>query len=289
MAADAKGQPVHILWDKVSDAGALSGGSWVAGGGVALGNLQTQDVQELSRSNGLSPAATCFRLDYGRMVPQTLFALLNHNGSKRGRRRITVSNDPAGLNPVYDSGWEFLRVRSIVWGVQPFGAGAFDGFDDAAYPAGLLDLHISPQTVYGRYLFYHVDDQLNSDGWFQAGRFLAGAATRLKAAYGLKIRPVDPSIRRRTRGGFVVVRQLPRYREISAEFEHLTEAQAFAEVFEMERKLGKSGDFLLVTDPSDAPAIRYRRVIYASMTETSGLANTSRRRWRWSLAAEELV
>lgn len=288
MTAIRKGQPVHILWDKSADFGMLSGGDWLAGGGLSLANLQTSDVRAPARSNGLAPEATQFRLDFGRVVPISLFALINHNGSKFGRRMIAVGNDPDGVAPAYNSGWEPIRTPSIVWGASAFGAFAFDGHDDAAYPGGLLDLHIPPSTVYGRYLHVWIDDPSNPDGWYQAGRLLAGDATRLKAAYGLKIQPVDPSIRRRTRGGLVVVRQLPKYRRITAEFQNIRQAQAFAQAFEMDRQLGKSGDFLLVVDPSDSPSIRFRRSIYASLTDTAGVTATTFGLWRWEIDAEEL-
>lgn len=286
-------KPLHVLWKKPSDEGTFSGGSWVSTGGLALANLQTQDVMELARSIGTSEAATCWRIDFGHLVPLSMFAILNHNGSTVAQRRYVVTNDPDNAGaPVYDTGFESMWTPTEVWGTQPFGAFPFDGIDTAAYPAGTVDLHIAPSTVYGQYLFTSIADVMNPAGYFQAGRFLAGEAATLRAAFGAKVRPVDPSVARRTRGGRRIVRKLPGYREVSVTFEHLTEASAMATGFEIDRQLGKAGDFLLVYDPDDDPSVRFRRTVYAALTETVGITTTTAtmpRRYGWAINAEELI
>lgn len=285
-------KPLHVLWKKPSDDGAYSGGSWVNTGGLALGNLTSQDVMELARSTDAAEASTWWRIDFGRLMPLSLFAMLNHNGSKLGARRHVVSNSPTNSGtPVYDTGWESLRPPTVVWGAEAFGAFPFDGIDDQAYPAGTVDLHVAPETVYGQYLFTYLSDEDNPAGYFQAGRFLAGEAATLRMAFGAKIKPVDPSEARRTRGGRRIVRRLPGYREFSATFEHLSERDAYATGFEIER-IGKGGDFLLVYDPSDDPTVRFRRTIYAALTDTIGITTTTAtepRRYGWAITAEELV
>ena len=286
-------KPLHVLWKKPSDEGAYTGGSWVDTGGLGLGNLTTQDVMELARSTDKAEASTWWRIDFGRLVPLSMFAILNHNGSPAARRRHVVTNDPNNAgSPVYDTGFERMSTPTEVWGQQPFGAFPFTGIDTAAYPGGTVDLHVAPSTVYGRYLFTYLSDPLNPAPYLQAGRFMAGEAWMQKMAFGVKIRPVDPSETRRTRGGRRLVRKLPGYREVSITFEHMTEADAYSTGFEIERQLGKSGDFLLVYDPDDAPAVRFRRTVYAALTETTGITTTTAtmpRRYGWGITAEELI
>lgn len=283
-------KPMHVLWQKPSDAGTYSGGSWVLAGGLSLSNLKTQDVMELARSTSTAEAATQWRIDFGRIVPLSMFALLNHNGSDIARRRHVVTNSATNAGPpVYDTGAELMKPPTEVWGAAPFGAFPFNGIDAAAYPGGTVDLHVAPATIYGRYLFTYVSDTANPSGYFQAGRFMAGEAWAHRFTYGAKVRPVDPSVVRRTRGGLRLVRRLPGYREVLVTFECMTEADAYATGFEIDRQLGKSGDFLLVYDPGDDPAVRFRRTVYAALTETAGITTTSHRRYGWAISAEELI
>lgn len=286
-------KPLHVLWDKPTDAGSYTGGSWVDTGGLELDNLTTQDVMELARSADAAEASTWWRVDLGRLTPLSMFAILNHNGSEIARRRHVVTNSPDNSGtPVYDTGMERMWATTEVWGARPFGAFPFTGIDARAYPGGTVDLHVAPSTVYGRYLFTYVSDVDNAAGYFQAGRAMAGEAWTQSMAFGVKIRSADPSEPRRTRGGRRLVRRLPKYREVSITFEHMTERDALATAFEFERQMGKSGDFLLVYDPDDAPAVRFRRTVYASLTETTGITTTTAtmpRRYGWGITAEELI
>lgn len=278
-----------VLWEKPSDTGVYSGGNWLATGGLALGNLKTQDVMELARSVDLAPSSTQWRIDFGRIAPINMMAMLNHNGSVTARRRYVVTNSADNSGPpVYDSGFERMRLPTVVWGAKPFGAFPFDGVDMAAYPAGPYDLHFAPDIVYGRYLFTFVADTDNPSGYFQAGRFMAGQAWRHRHAYGVKVRPVDPSVVRRTRGGRRIIRALPKYREITITFEHMQEVDAWTNGFEIDRA-GKAGDFLIIVNSDDDPSIRFRRAIYASLVDTGGVTNTSVKRYSWSITAEELI
>lgn len=278
-----------VLWEKPSDTGAYSGGSWLASGGLALKNLTTKDVMELARSVNLDPSSTQWRIDFGRIAPINMMAMLNHNGSVTARRRHVVTNSPDNSGtPVYDTGFERMRLPTVVWGSKPFGAFPLDGVDMAAYPAGPYDLHSTPEIVYGRYLFTFVVDADNPSGYFQAGRFMAGQAWRHRHAYGVKVRTVDPSVVRRTRGGRRLIRALPKYREITINFEHMKEVDAWTTGFEIDRA-GKEGDFLIIVNPDDDPSIRFRRAIYAALEDTGGVVNTSINRYGWSISAGELI
>ncbi|CAO3440136.1 hypothetical protein [Azospirillum endophyticum] len=283
------GKPLHVLWQKPSDAGTFGGGSWVNGGGLSLDNLKSQDVMELGRSVDRTEASTWWFIDFGRLVPLSMFAILNHNGSTVARRRHVVSNQADGSSPVYDTGFELMWTSTEVWGSRPFGAFPFSGIDATAYPGGTVDLHVAPSTVYGRYLFTYVSDPTNAAGYFQVGRAMAGEAWVHRFKYGITIKPVDPSETRRTRGGKRLVRKRPGFRTASITFEAMSETDAYATGFEIERQLGKSGDFLLVYDPEDDPAVRFRRTIYAALTDTVGITTTSLRRYGWGITAEELI
>lgn len=285
------GKPLHVLWEKPTDAGSYTGGDWVSGGGLSLGNLTTQDVMEVARSTDATENATWWRVDFGRLMPLSLFAIINHNGSTTARRRHVVTNSATNSgSPVYDTGDERMWTPTEVWGAKPFGSFTFEGIDSTAYPGGTVDLHVAPQTVYGRYVFTYISDTDNPSGYFQAGRFMAGDAWQRRMAYGVKLRTVDPSQQRRTRGGKRVVRAQPRYRQMTISFERMSEKDAMAVAFEIDRQVGKRGDFLLVYDPDDAGPVRFRRTIYASLVDTAGVISVQPNgRYNWSIDAEELI
>lgn len=285
---------VALLWDKPSDRGTLSGGSWLAG--LPLANVQEPDVQRVARSASASPAHTRFRVDLGTARPAALsmFVLLNHNITPAGRWRIVATADAADADPaqrVLDTGLLPVWVPTVVFGAQPWGVLPWDGNDASAYPSGTVAFHLLRQPVVARYLWVYVDDAANPAGFVQAGRFLAGQAwsPQVNASYGAAIRWVDAGEARRTRGGRRIVRTAPRYRQFDLQFEALTEAEAMGIAFEVSRQLGKEGDFFLVLDPEAEGSVRFRQSIYAALTDTAPIPTPYFDTWTWSLSAEELI
>ncbi|HEV7458238.1 MAG TPA: hypothetical protein VGN96_15815 [Roseococcus sp.] len=285
---------IALLYDKPSDAGAFSGGSWVAG--LPLDNLKERDVQRLARTTDALTASTRFRVDLGtaRPFPISSFALLNHNGTTAATWRIVVTNDDDDSDPgarTADTGDLPLWVPTVVLGSLPWGAFPWNGIDPDGYPAGVLAFHLLPGAVLGRYVWVYITDTANPAGYFQAGRFLAGEAwsPEVNASYGASIQYVDPSETRRTRGGRRLVSARPRHRLFRMDFEALTQNEAMGTAFEVQRRLGKAGDFLLCLDPAADGSIRFRQTIYAALSDLEPASITSHRTWAWGLTAEELV
>lgn len=285
---------VTLLWDKASDRGSLSGGSWV--GGLPLAALQTSDVQEVARSTSASTSHTRFVVDLGAAQPEPIsgFALLNHNGSLSSKWRVVVTNDAADANPSarkLDSGLMDMWVETVVIGSMPWGAFPWNGIDASRYPGGTIALYFAPSSVIGRYIWVYIEDPTNADGYFQAGRFIAGQtwAPSENAAYGATIQYIDQSEVRRTRGGARLVSPKPRFRQFSLSFPGLTQTEALGTAFEIDRQLGKTGDFLLMMDPEEAGVFRFRRTIYAALVDTSPIAIPAFEEWSWQITAEELI
>jgi hypothetical protein len=284
---------VALLWDKPSDAGAFSGGTWAAG--LPLANLKTVDVQQVARTSNATTAATRFRVDLGAspIVPLSTFVLLNHNLTTAARWRIVVTSDASDADAgqrLLDTGLMPVWVPGV-FGTLPWGAFPWDGLQADLYPGGPVALHIAAVVVAARYLWIYMEDAANPAGYVQCGRFLAGAAwsPRVNAAYGATIAWIDPGEPRRTRGGRRVVVARPRYRQIGLRFSTLSKDEAFGVAFEIGRQLGKEGDFLLVTDPAESGGYRFRRVIYAAQVDVSPIEEASVDGWAWSLTAEELI
>lgn len=283
---------VALLWDKPSDRGTLSGGSWA--GGLPLANLQSSDVQRLARSTDATVASTKFRVDLGASQPEAVsgFALLNHNGTTAAQWRIVVTSDAADADAgqrLLDTGFVNMWVPTVVPGSLPWGTFPWDGVAPRVYPGGTIAIYFAPAAVIARYVWVYISDTANPAGYFQAGRFMAGAAwsPQTNISYGAGIRYIDPSEVRRTRGGRRVVNARPRYRLFEMKFGHLTKDEAFGIGFEADRQLGKSGDFLIVTDPDEPGNFRYRRTIHASLEDTSVIESPFYNRWQWAITAGE--
>lgn len=281
-----------LLWDKASDRGTISSGSWV--GGLPATNFQEADVQKVARSTNAATSSTKFRIDLGTAKPEPLssFAMLNHNGTTVSQWRIVVTSDSTDADPlqrVLDTGLMNMWVPTVVFGALPWGAYPWDGIDTSAYPSGVLAYYALPDVVLGRYIWVYISDAANPAGYFQAGRFLAGVAWTPSTNYseGATIKYNDPSVIKRTRGGKRLTLVRPSFRQISIKFDYLTKEEAFGIAFEVERQLGKTGNFLLVMDPDEAGNFRFRRTIYGALEDMDVIQTPSEDIWQWAISGEE--
>lgn len=288
---------ISLLWRKPTDSGAYSGGAWRPA--LPLANLVTQDPQQVARTASTDPANTWFRVDCGVHTLVGQFVLLNHNLTTLGRVRFVLSNSPTNAGtPVYESGWLRAWEPTVIWGSMPWGTFPWDGVDTNAYPAGAALVHLVPRGVGGgvqahvaRYLFVYLDDPTNPAGYLQAGRFMAGWAwsPRVNAAWGASLRVVDPSEIKRTRGGRRIVTGQPSYRVFEMEFAALDEGEALGTAETISRELGKRGAFFLTMDPDESATVRFRRSIYAALTDTAPIVAAAMDAWSWRLSAEEII
>lgn len=286
---------VSVLYDKVSDRGAFSGGSWLAS--MPLGLLTTQDPMQMARTAGLTAAQTQFRVDMGvsplRAINQ--FVLLRHNVTLAGSVRYVLSNSAtdAAAQRVYDSGEIRAWDVTVGWGSRPWGAFPWNGIDPSLYPSGTVSIHTikGGKTYQARYLFVYINDPTNPAGYVQAGRFMAGTAWQPSINMDVNpgIRWVDPSAARRTRGGLKLVRKAAKYRTVSLTLSWLDKSEAIGFAMEFDRVLGKSEEFFLMMDPTEESSFRVQRSIYASKVDTSDVTEGDFDRFSWRLEAEEII
>lgn len=285
---------VAILWNKPSDLGSFSGGSWTAG--LPLANVAEADVRRVARTTNAAGASTRFRVDLNAVMPVSIsdFVLLGHNLTTSATIRFVVTTDAADASPAartLDTDALPVWVATVVPGALPWGVWPWDGIDPTAYPSGTAFFHRSGQIGLGRYLWCYITDTANPAGYIEIGRFMAGASwsPAVNAAYGASIRWIDPGEARRTRGGRRLVSARPRYRQFEISFGRLTQDEAFGVAFELDRQLGKGGNFYLSMDPDEAGVFRFRRSIYAALVDTAPVAIPRWNAWTWQITAEELI
>ncbi|WP_342152309.1 hypothetical protein [Methylorubrum sp. SB2] len=282
---------LQILSDVPSDLGAFSGGSWFAN--LPLTNLLTQQPKQVARSTSAATSATRFVCDLGQARQLQSFALIGSNLSAKSKVRFRVSNNADSSAPLIDatvSGYP----PNIVFGSMPWGQFPWSGYRDDPLPAGQVTYYQAPAPVAGRYVFIDVDDATNTAGYVQIGRFMAGAAfvPRYNMAYGAALKWNDPTRVSTSVGGQKWFDKRPNFRGFRASFEHATEGEAYGAIYDLHRRVGISGNLLMIYDPADQADVILRRTIYGSMTELSEIvtANASvDAPYTWSLAIEELI
>lgn len=285
---------VSILWNKPTDIGTYSQGGWV--GGLPLTNLVDADVKRVARSTGVTTAETRFRVDLGTAEPVYIsdFVLLGHNASIFATVRFVVTDDATDANPAarsLDTGALQIWEPTVLPGARPWGLWPWGGVDPSVYPSGTAFFHRSGQAGLGRYLWCYITDTANTAGYVEIGRFIAGAAwsPQVNASYGASIRWVDPSEAKRTRGGRRIVTARPRFRQFELTLGRLSQDEAFGVAFEIDRQLGKGGNFYLVMDPEEPGGFRYPRSIYAALVDSAPIAIPRWNAWSWQITAEELI
>lgn len=283
-----------FLWQKSSDLGTFSGGSWEAT--LPLDNLKDKDVQGVARSTSASTANTKFRVDLGATPPRPVnaFTLINHNGTDTATWRIVVTSDASDAVPgsrVLDTGTLPLWLPTVTLGELPWGAFPWNGIDAEAYPSGTIAFYIAETVALARYIWVYIEDSENPAGYFEAGRFFAGVAwsPSINMNYGARVRWVDNSEVSRTLGGKRLVAERPKYREVDLSFSWLEKSEAFGAAFEIGRTLGKSEDFLVILRPDEGGEFLFKRSIYVSLKDTSGVEENEYEMWAWSVSAEEII
>lgn len=83
---------ITLGWNNRTDAGTLSGGSWLAN--LPLTNLQNRQVQKVARSTNAATSSTQFTMDLGQARTLGAVGLVVHNISVSGKIRITGSDTP---------------------------------------------------------------------------------------------------------------------------------------------------------------------------------------------------
>lgn len=247
------------------DTAVLGGGSFVST--MPLTKVQGRKIRDVARTVNTQRQSTFITIDQGRASPARVLAVVNHNLSLQARYRLRGTNT-AGRGDTndyeYDSGWQ------DVWPtVYPFGTkswedpswwgGRYSPEEIEGYTPSLI--HLLPAIKLLRYWRIDFDDTANLEGYVQLGRMFIGPTWQpgVNMSYGASLAlETDTEVQKSLGGAESFERRRP-FRVQRYKLDSLTKDEAFANVFEIQRRAGIDKEVLWIADPDDTiHAIRER-------------------------------
>lgn len=251
-------------------------GSWQAA--FPLTNLQSPYLYKVARSTTASLANAKFRLDLGVTRFVNLFAFIRHNlqlptaASTGGKYRIQAGIDNTYAAFLYDTGWlpawpaQAYAPGSVPWGSPSSWTGRPTQADVAPYASKAFYHYASAIAQGVRYIQIEFDDTTNPYTYIELGRLFIGQAwqPQVNLAYGNELGWVDSSPSEESHGGVEFFDVRPVRRTAAFSFEDLSVDQALEIVFDMQSKLGRTGQLFWAFDPADTYHV-YRRCFLATL------------------------
>lgn len=223
---------------------------------------------------------TSLTIDLGAANDVRMAALLYSNATADALWRVRAAASQAALTSgaAYDSGW--LPHYPVPVGDTP--PADLDGWDRTH-----AFLWMAAVQSF-RWWRIDIDDATNPAGFYQAGRlYLANPwQPTLNRRYGGAFGSVDETTVQRSRGGQTYANRGPRRREWSLPMQYGSAAELHADARRFQRAVGTDGDCLIVLDPEDRTALM-ETMIYARLTGSRQVAESSFRFWEQTVAAEE--
>jgi hypothetical protein len=188
--------------------------------------------------------------------------------------------------------------------IQAWDAADTDRFPDdsgwvAAWPSGIsaatmgtfkpAHVYIAPADVTtARYLRIGLNDTANAAGYLDVGRLVVAPVFQptINLAYGAALGWEDDSTRTPTDGGAFIYATRSRRRTLTATLADLPQDEALNNLWEMQRQLGTTGQFLFVFDPTDTTHL-WRRSMLATFRDLSPLEMASYARYTTPIALVE--
>lgn len=280
-----------IAYGNLIDTATLSGGSWLSS--LPLTNLQDRRIGKVGRSSNALVASTTFDIDFGITRLQRVFALVGHNFTTAARYRFRFGDDATFATSTVDSGWVDVwpivyPYGSLPWESGSFWTGRYSEEEIEGYNA--TTVYIADAVFSARYVRVEIDDEDNADGYVQIGRAFAASAwqpTR-NMVYGASLGFIDRTVVQEARSGAESFDVRPSPRIARFGLEAMDEDQAMALAFEIQRRLGTSGEILFVWDPSDT-VNAIRRQFLGRLRVLNAIENAGPDRWRSPFEIKELL
>lgn len=267
---------IVIATPELADAGTLTGLGTIAAT-LPVTNLQTMQPGKVARWTSLATVA--LRLDLGTAPNVNLIALGPHNGSADMEWRVRAGDSEGDA----DSGVGYDSAQVSAW-PSP---GRPAGYDDVMLWS-LLWLGGAPEAH--RYWRIDIYDPSNTAGYFQAGRLVVDAAWQptKNLRYGWGIGWNDASEVVEAIGGQAWPVERARRRVMEFALGSMSEAEMWANAYEIARKRGRAKDLLVIRDPTAAAQL-HRQMVHGLLTELPPLVNRTFNLYETNYRLQELV
>ena len=252
----------------------FSGGLFSAS--APLTNLQNRFLAAKARTLDCTVEASTFRTDLKTLREIKIIAIPRHN----------CSLNAVAAFRIYDlSGSVVASGSQEVWPITfPFGSLTFEHeswgtgklTQEASRYFSMPILFILPAGILGRYVDISISDTGNSAGYLEFSRLFIspGWQPSVNFAYGAKLGVNDPTIVTNSLGGadFYDLREKRRIANLS--FDYIPNAEAFTQAFDMQVRLGLSGQLFFIYDPTDQTNLN-RQSFLATATSLDPLTAAS--------------
>lgn len=248
---------VFLGWpNRLTDAGAaITGGAWLAG--LPVTHLLDRTPTVIARSSNLLSASTQFDLTLPLARVLTSFALVNHNLSQGATWRIRLGT-ALGLSDIYDSGslpvWRLnFDSDGLEWEADSWWLGDYDD-DYVGHPFAAI--YLAAGTPSARFCRVEILDPTNPAGYIQIGRFFAGSGINpvFGMAYGASDAWENSSIAESAIGGSEYFDERRSARVARFTLNGIDQDDGFRMHYEMQRRLGTTGEVLYIPDQNDMTA-----------------------------------
>lgn len=253
----------------------VTGAGW-----IDLAKLQGDVLSEMARYPGVTPADTKIVIDLGVERNIKVIALPFHNAKLGDTARARVATDAGFTSVVLDSGVKEFFSEVYPYGTLPWGhASWLDGHLTEEQAAGLTPpwMHISPETVLGRYVEIACDFSGNSDGFVDLGQVVV--AQMLQPTYNMSygVQPPfyrDPSTKSRSKGGTQFKDVSRKYRVCRMQLDYMSENELYGQFYEMVREYGVTKPFFFIYNAAADAALQPKQCFMATAERIGDPTNT---------------
>lgn len=281
-----------VLWNNGADNANVTAGAWSAA--LPLTNLLAPNLTKVARTTDAQLASTQFKVEMADSIQIKAIVVGPTNLTTNYKYRISWYSDELFTSLVDTTGW-----------INPFGETLTDPFDipwEASYfwdgvapfddkDRGIWLIHVFSSPIVTLYIKVEMDDQLNPDGYIQAGRLFIGSYWAPSLNYtpdnnGLSFR--NANIESSTlRGGKYYWRRI-NPRSWSCRFSMLPDLEAYTSAYNLIQQAGYDKEVFIIPDPEDSTNMQ-RRAFLATITQADPISQALVSRASFGFTVEEIV
>lgn len=270
----------------------FSGGSWSTA--LPLENLANEKLVNVSRTTDTQLSSTFFEVELGKQRQIQGLFIPTHNVSLEGRVRWTLARDASFSVIQYQSPWYDAWPITYPFGSIPFEHESWftgkltEETVGNSQKAPLIQVFNSP--VSARYLRVEIDDQNNADGYIELSRLFVcgGWQPNINMLYGAGLGLETTTTVEKSLGGQKFFNSQPLGRVVEFELDALSEDEALTWVYELQRQLGISKQFMFVWNPDDTTHL-HRRAFLANLSSLSPIRQLYHNTHSVSFSASEVL